>query len=305
MADVRVIDNTKRSAGDELIESLQWATDVRIATAFAMKSGVARLITPLEDVLSRGGTLTVVYGLDFHTTDPEAMNRFLRLAESHPSVAHYVYSDWALSTRQTFHPKLYICSNPQGDVQVLVGSSNLSGGGLWTNVEASALISGTANEPPIVDANAVFGRILGTEGLFRPDREYIDDYRRLRKKAALAPLTAEPPPELADEYKEFKRREFRLPGSRPTQTRLVIEAIKRLGDKDGWVHLRDIYREAEHLARESKAEFDWDTFKNSIRGRINEHTLGRGDDLFERSGGVQGRQGIYRLTDAGHSYDGR
>ena len=71
MTDVRVIDNTKRSAGDELIESLRWATDVRIATAFAMKSGVARLIKPLEDVLSRGGTLTVVYGLDFHTTDPE------------------------------------------------------------------------------------------------------------------------------------------------------------------------------------------------------------------------------------------
>ena len=306
MTDVRVIDNTKRSAGDELIESLRWATDVRIATAFAMKSGVARLIKPLEDVLSRGGTLTVVYGLDFHTTDPKAMGMFLRLAESHQSVAHYVYSDWALSIRQTFHPKLYICANQQGDTQVLVGSSNLSRGGLWKNVETSALIRGTANDLPIADANAVFKRILDTDDLFQPTDEYIDRYGKFRKKATKAPLTAEPPADLADEYKEFKRHEFRLPGSRPTQKRLIIEAIKRLERGDEWVSLSDIYTEAKRLAGESEAEFDWNTFENSVRGRINDNTLGKGgDDLFQRFGGITGRRGLYRLTDAGRLYDGR
>ena len=225
-------DNTKGSAGDEIIKSLKWATDVRIGTAFAMKSGVSQLIKPLEEVLSRGGKLRVVYGLDFHTTDPRAMGMFLKLAESHPSVTHYVYSDWALSIGQRFHPKLYICANQQGNTQVLVGSSNLSIGGLWKNVETSALIRGTASDLPIIEANAVFKRILDTDA---PTREYIDRYGEFRKKAMKAPLTAEPPPNLADEYEELKRHEFRLPGSRPTQKRLIIEAIKTLECGDGWV----------------------------------------------------------------------
>ena len=116
MAEIRIIDNATRPAGDELLASLEQASDIRIATAFATGAGVSRLIDPVKRVLSDGGALQVVYGLDFRITNPEAMSAFRSLADEYPdSVKHYAYLKWDLPISQTFHPKLYICTT-SGDL---------------------------------------------------------------------------------------------------------------------------------------------------------------------------------------------
>ena len=308
MAEIRIIDNATRPAGDELLASLEQATQVRIATAFAKASGVSRLWDALRRVLSDGGELHVVYGLDFHITDPDAMQRFKELADDYPqSLTHHAYSEWGLALSQAFHPKLYICADAAKNTRVLVGSSNLTGGGLWDNDEANVVIAGTEREPVIADALAIFGRISNRPSLFVPDQEYIDCYRVLHRRAARARLTSKPPRHLSAAYVELKTLEERLPGPTPTQKRLVIEAIKNLTTGgEGYVHLRDITPEAERLARVAGVEFDWSTFSNSVRGRLNENTLGKGkEDLFERRGGLTGRTGEYRLTEFGRRYEGR
>ena len=211
MAETRIIDNATRPAGDELLASLAWASDVRIATAFAKGSGVSRIIDPLERVLAKGGEVHVVYGLDFHITDPEAMERFTRLAEEYSEVTHYTYSKWGLALNHVFHPKLYICADWNGKHTVMVGSSNLTHAGLWDNVETNTVVTGTVDDPAIADARSVFNRISEAPTLFVPDLGYIEAYREVYKRAASVPLTSEPPPELASAYEEIKRLEEQLP----------------------------------------------------------------------------------------------
>ncbi len=212
MAEIRIIDNATRPAGDELLASLAWASDVRIATAFAKGSGVSRIIDPLAQILAKGGEVHVVYGLDFHITDPEAMEEFTRLAEEYSEVSHYTYSKWGLALNHAFHPKLYICADRTGSAQVMVGSSNLTRAGLWDNVETNTVVTGASDELAVVDARNVFNRISEAPTLFVPDMEYIEAYREVYERAALVPLTSEPPAELASAYEEIKRLEERLPG---------------------------------------------------------------------------------------------
>lgn len=208
MVEVRVIDNATRAAGDELLESLEWASDVRIATAFAKGSGVSRLLGSFERVLSRGGEIQVVYGLDFRITDPEAIDEFHRLADANPdAVTHYAYSDWGLALSHSFHPKLYVCASSEGNAHVLLGSSNLTQGGLWDNFEVNAAIAGTLNDPAIIQARNRFNAAVTHDGCFTPTPEYVDAYRELRRKALAVPFFPEPPEELAADYQAIKRLE--------------------------------------------------------------------------------------------------
>ncbi len=205
MAEIRIIDNASRPAGDELRESLEWASHVRIATAFAKGSGVSRLLDSFRRVLSDGGELRVVYGLDFHITDPQAIEQFRRLADDYPStVIHRAYSEWGLALSQAFHPKLYICTGATGDAQVLTGSSNLTQGGLWDNFEVNTVITGTSDDPVILHAYSIFDRAFTHEHCFVPTQEYVDAYRELYRRAAAVPLTASPPERLMAAYEELK-----------------------------------------------------------------------------------------------------
>ncbi len=307
MADVRIIDNSTRQAGDELIACMDRATDVRIATAFAKKSGVARLLDSMERMLAAGGRLSVIYGLDFYITDAGAIAAFNQLADEYSTVTHFAYSEWALALSETFHPKVYICADELGNTQVIVGSSNLTKGGLWENIEANAVITGTAEDSAIRQAEGVFRRVITTDTRFVPDAEYVKRYEEIYRKAAKFRPSPSPPRELAGQYRDLKHIEEHSKAPRPTQKGTIIQAIKNLSENEGdWIHLREIESEAKRIGTQAGARFDWHTFSNSVRGRINEHTVGKdGRDLFERFGGVRGRKGLYRLADAGRRYSGR
>lgn len=213
MAEARIIDNATRPAGDELLDSLAWASDVRIATAFASDSGVSAIAPYLENVLSSGGEVGVVYGLDFRITTPGALAEFARLANVYRRMSHGAYSDWSLSLGQAFHPKMYICTSEKGSAKVMVGSSNLTRAGLWKNVEANTIVTGDAADPAIVDARDVFSRIAQAPTLFVPDAAYIEAYREVYARASALPLTSEPPSEIASDYQKIKELEANLPNS--------------------------------------------------------------------------------------------
>lgn len=200
MADVRIIDNATRRAGDELTASLQWATDLRIATAFATKAALARILDPVEKMLDRGGSITVMYGLDCHITDAEVIEQIRQLTSSYPKARQYVHLKWADTVNQTFHTKLYIAIGGEQVAQVLIGSSNFTLGGLWNNIEANALLRGSVTDDAINDACEVYNRIRQDSAFAIPDEQVIADYRRLRKQAATLPVGPKPPPEVANAY---------------------------------------------------------------------------------------------------------
>ncbi|MEX3510775.1 phospholipase D-like domain-containing protein [Kocuria carniphila] len=119
--------------GDRLIELLD-STDyqtLNIIVAFAKNSGVLRIKDALEKFRRRGGTVNVCVGVDLGGTSHEALTSLLL----HTDSLQVVHAEKG----QTFHPKIYYF---QGDEKslVIVGSHNLTGGGLWTNFENSVII---------------------------------------------------------------------------------------------------------------------------------------------------------------------
>ncbi len=103
-----------------------------VVVAWARKTGVGLLADALGDLIER---VEVIVGLSNQGTSAEALAYLEMLAgcvytfHKHPS--------------QTFHPKIYLFEDglePPEAADLLVGSSNLTGGGLVQNIEASILL---------------------------------------------------------------------------------------------------------------------------------------------------------------------
>lgn len=128
------------------LKSGRWSR-VTMVVAFARMSGVRQFEARLRDFITAGGRVDLTIGVDVRGTTYEAawylMNAVsargrLLLASSEPGA--------------TFHPKVFVMSDaPSGDANArralrgasdaltIVGSSNLTGGGLYGNDEASSV----------------------------------------------------------------------------------------------------------------------------------------------------------------------
>ena len=120
--------------GDRLIELLDSADyhTLNVAVAFAKNSGVLRVKDAFSHFRERGGSVNVYVGVDLGGTSYEALTT-LRL---HTDSLNVVHSERG----QTFHSKIYQFSGEKSGLLV-VGSHNLTAGGLWTNFESSVHIT--------------------------------------------------------------------------------------------------------------------------------------------------------------------
>ena len=103
-----------------------------IVVAWARQSGVGLLHSALAEHLRN---VDVLVGMSNRGTSAEAL-AYLQTLSRRVFVYHKHH-------RQTFHPKLYLFDNgdsPPSDAAMLVGSSNLTGGGLWQNVEGNLVL---------------------------------------------------------------------------------------------------------------------------------------------------------------------
>lgn len=119
--------------GNRLIELLDVPDyhTLNIAVAFAKNSGVLRIKDALERFRNRGGKVNAYVGVDLGGTSYEALTALLL----HTDSLNVVHSE----NGQTFHAKIYQFVGKDKGL-VVVGSHNLTGGGLWTNFESSLLI---------------------------------------------------------------------------------------------------------------------------------------------------------------------
>lgn len=114
----------------ELLDSSDYHT-LNIAVAFAKNSGVLRIKDSLERFRKGGGKVNAYIGVDLGGTSYEALTALLL----HTDSLNLVHSERG----QTFHTKIYqFIGRDKG--LVVVGSHNLTAGGLWTNYESSVLI---------------------------------------------------------------------------------------------------------------------------------------------------------------------
>jgi HKD family nuclease len=115
----------------ELFKSLRESASIRLATAFAHASGWNLISAP---ILASKGTVHVLAGLHFFQTEPPLLSKWLKETQAENFKCKVVtthHSKW------TFHPKVLIVQGSSGVDFAVVGSGNLSAGGLRGNVECS------------------------------------------------------------------------------------------------------------------------------------------------------------------------
>jgi HKD family nuclease len=115
----------------KLLDSPNYHT-LNIVVAFAKNSGVLRIKDSLEKFRERGGKVNAYVGVDLGVTSYEALSNLLICTDS----LNIVHAEKG----QTFHTKIYQFLGKENGM-IVIGSHNLTGGGLWTNFESSAHIS--------------------------------------------------------------------------------------------------------------------------------------------------------------------
>lgn len=124
-------DRGARSIGAAVSEALDWgdANEAWFAVAWAKRSGLTRLESHVRALRRRRKRVRALVGIDQHGATEEGLRLALDLFTE-----TRVYHD--SSPKRTFHPKLYVV---EGDkrARVVMGSGNLTAGGLYENYEAA------------------------------------------------------------------------------------------------------------------------------------------------------------------------
>lgn len=112
--------------------------------AFATRGGVDQLIEDpvVHDFMQRGGAIDLIVGIDA-VTNRQTLERMQDLEARHPTFQPRVF--WH-STRGLFHPKISHFGYPDGRKKLIVGSGNLTPGGLMHNFEGYSVVTGGRRE---------------------------------------------------------------------------------------------------------------------------------------------------------------
>ena len=302
-----VIDNATQPLGDLLLAEMRGADEFRAVSAFLSSGGLRIVEGEMRRILENEGRVSVIHGADFRITDPAAIDTLADLKTRFSATMTYlVHMDWNLLRRPRFHPKMYLATADYQGYCAVVGSSNLTLGGLRDNAEVNVVMRGASDYAPISQCLRAFDSLIADTALLEPTALFAEKYAELYDRAATLPLQDAPPSGLEDLYAELEAlqlrrgREVQAPSTQLDYAALAIANLT--GDARRYAHLQEIYVEAERLARNAGERYVWDTFRNSVRGRINDNVFGRGRSLFERN---PQSPGAYRLTDAGKSYAAR
>jgi HKD family nuclease len=150
----------------------------RVAAAYASWGGLSLVSAALEDFLRRGKKLQTVFGIGNTITTPDALLYALYLKTRYPKQQSARTFEWKYGNSE-FHPKYYEFQYPDRLVTV-IGSSNLTNGGLAMNHELSVAVTA----PPLTamwqSCDAGWKRLWKRSQDITPEQ-----IRELRKENAL------------------------------------------------------------------------------------------------------------------------
>lgn len=197
--EVELVDNSARKLLDTIRPVMAQSDDCRIAVAYVSFRGLELLDPAIRECLERGGCIEFLVGLDLLVTDPQALWSLHRMSQAEPNnVAYFCLSD--LGPSAVYHPKLYVLKS--GDaVTMVIGSSNLTEGGLRQNVEVNALLRATTQDEITSDVYGVYNSLKFHPKRIRPDEEFLAFYeeahaarargeRLVRRESRLRELTS-------------------------------------------------------------------------------------------------------------------
>ena len=127
--------------GDYLKDGLSGSwTHFRAAIAFVKRSGTRHVARALAD-FARAGHVEIIVGIDHQGTSVEGLQDLLEAVSPRGRVVIFHNR-----LPFTFHPKIYLFKSSVA-AEVMIGSGNLTEGGLFTNYEAALRLSLDLSDP--------------------------------------------------------------------------------------------------------------------------------------------------------------
>ncbi len=126
-----------KSVGNALVEFLadkNFDSFIGIS-AFSSPSGIGGLAKYISEAKKHLVNITIVTGIDRKGTSKEALEELLNL-----DINAFVFYQSGGNSKPIFHPKIYLFEG-KNQSELIIGSSNLTASGLFSNIEASILIS--------------------------------------------------------------------------------------------------------------------------------------------------------------------
>jgi HKD family nuclease len=244
---IQILSNLNYPIGNIINQELQNANLAKMAVAFLKYSGLKVIEQSLDNCLKNNGSIEIITGLDFKTTDPQSMHHLIRLQKQAPNLKFYCYGDKGENrTDVVFHPKIYLFTKGR-ETTGIVGSTNLTRGGLLTNFEVNVVIKETK---PLYfsQLEAIYNSVKFTESVFAPDEEYLAGYSDVYKAFLQNEERAAQDKGVQEIVRQIKKREEFLPGTVPSIKSLIIEVIRKEQIKGvEFAPLQTIYGEVEKL----------------------------------------------------------
>jgi len=212
---IEIIDNKNLKMGDTLIKAVESSNQIRIAVAFAKYSGFKVIKSSLKGQLDKGGSAIFLVGLDFQTTDPAVLRELFLYSQSYPKLIILCMSG---NTNRIagYHPKLYLFNQGNNTSTAIIGSSNLTRGGLENNVEINVLISSESSDDFFNELVILFQQLQYSTHRVIPNIQYIDNYEELFKETKKGKKISKHP-----KYLEMQELEKQLPTARIDNSELV------------------------------------------------------------------------------------
>lgn len=153
-------------------------TRAQLSVAYVTWQGLGQLERSLGKFLSRGSSLETIYGVGNGVTTPDALLYSSFMRDIHPNY-RFAGTIEDIYGNSTFHPKMYAFFR-EGEIELLVGSANLTRGGLFMNTEAVLHIKASDQSALANQFAAVWDKATSSATTLSPD-----EIRDLVKKSKL------------------------------------------------------------------------------------------------------------------------
>ncbi len=151
------------------------AIEIQWVTAFAMKSGVKKIIPFLQQAAERKVPIKLLVGDYLFVTQPDALQLLL---EELPSAEIRIWKSGGTS----FHPKSYLFRGTEAS-HLVVGSSNLSASALTNGVEWNLIAPTSVDAEIFEEATTQFLKYFYAEQTVPLNKETLAEYRSLHREA--------------------------------------------------------------------------------------------------------------------------
>ncbi len=215
---VEIVANLERTTLAALAPALENAIDIRVAVAFVSQDGLSKMMPHLEIALQAGANIEFLVGMDPHATDPKAIKELYAMHCANPQLSLLCFAP--RNTNAIYHPKVYLARDNE-TATALIGSSNLTQGGLTKNFEANVILTASLDSEIISEIYSTYAQWKYHRQRVIPDEEFIDLFVELCNREKLQKNKLARDPALRRLRETFSSKTEQLQHPKPNREDLV------------------------------------------------------------------------------------